>query len=176
MKTNRILRTYKEVFSSPQSFAFDEFGFKGVGGMYHITKANNIKLHNVIIYADLMEKYYKFKCHFGGSPEQLNFDFNKKKVYFEFSSEKLTQHWGKNGSGEREIGYIHIHRRKMRIRCEDTTHFYIYPGEYTNKKKNHFRTFGLNPSYIKWRLKRNVYYIKNWHYVKWRIKSIIKQR
>lgn len=166
---------YKDVFSSPDSYAFDEFGYKSLGGLFQICSLKKIKVYNKILFAYAMEKYFALRCTYGGSLEQRKLEMKKKKVFFEFRNGQLVQRWGKTAKGEKEICYIHIRLRKMLNFCTDDKHFYIYPGEYTNNSKKHFIDFGLNPEYIKWRIKRLKDYMTNLDYVKWRLNDIIKK-
>ncbi len=167
---------YKDVLSSPSSYAFDEFGFMDLGGMHQFCLALNIKTYNKVQFANIKEKWRKLQCDFGGSPEQITYELRKRKVFFEFNNGRLIQHWDENGDQTKEICYLHLRSRRMDNNCITADRFYVYPGEYTNQKKKVFLTVGLNPKYVRSRINRLIYWMKNPKYILFRIKEIRSSR
>ena len=152
---------YKDVFTSPRNWTFDEFGQNLGGGYYQICQNSQITVFNKKLYADIETKYRRLQCDFGGSPDVLKQEYKKKNVFFEFSEGTLIQHWDGDNNQGKEIAYIHLQKRDMINRCNnDNRVYYIYPNEFTDICKKRFLTLGYNPKEIRFRINRVLHLLR----------------
>lgn len=144
---------YKDIYTSPKSYTFDEFGPNGEA-YFSISKKSGLKIFNKKLYADIKYYYKRLLCDYGGPIEERRIEHKKKKVYFEFSEGKLLQHWGKDEANQKEVLYIHLQKRIMEQNCNNFERFYIYPNEFSNEKKKHFSTFGFSKPFIEFCIRK----------------------
>lgn len=155
---------YKDVYSGDKNFSFDEFGQGSYGGFYQICQLKGLKLFNKKLYADILVKYNRLVCDFGGDKETCNKEHKKKHVRFLFVKGKLFQLWKNKNKERKEVTYIHLQKRKMKNAVKYLDEFFIYPHVFAGKEikfRRGISEFGLQSTYIKQLLKNCIKRIKN---------------
>ena len=118
---------YKEVFTSNQSYAFDE-----IGGIYSIYKHNNYPFYDKRIFADISCIYKRFRLALK--------DKNYKRQVFYWENGKVYRAYEENNKIEKEE-YIYIHfkkRKKMNVNIENVEYaegFFIANEGFYSKKE-----------------------------------------
>ena len=98
--------SYKEVFSTKENFAFDEFT-----GINMIVKKSNINLYLLNEYADLDVKYKRLKMHNDINYKIQTFLWEDEKIYRTFVS--------KDGKIiKEELMYLHFQKKNPDIKCK----------------------------------------------------------
>lgn len=123
---------YKSVFTSNESFLFDEQG-KNKNGIVNLFDGKKLKLYAKInIIADISVKYNNLI---------ISTADNKKngKYIFEFENENNSTLYGyyklQGELMKKEYMYIHLQKRKMLIKANNHKSFLIIPNEIVDKNK-----------------------------------------
>lgn len=152
--------SYKEVFTSNHSFAFDEWN-----GLYKIYKKQNYKLYEDEICADISVKY-----------NILNINSTKENSIFTWNVEneksKIYSYTYKNKIVKKEYMYIHLQKRNMTVTMPLTQYkdeYIIVPNEFVpkdlqaiNKKliKKYTKIKLIRKEYMKMKIKNLLQKIK----------------
>lgn len=98
---------YKEVFTHPQHFYFDEWGKNGINQIF---KSMNLPMYDEVIFHDVFHRKFRF------IPSQLMHkkEFQVPNIYF-WERGNLYRYYNSktNGLEREEIMYVHFLRRKM---------------------------------------------------------------
>lgn len=128
MKANGTL-DYKEVFSSPKIFGFDESWYED--GINHILTKNGYKVMlRPVIYADILKRPYGLHTirEIIEDSEEKQFELKKRKIFYRFLDGTLTQYSLVNNKIiEHEELYIHLLKRKMINNVTSKDSFLIVP-------------------------------------------------
>lgn len=109
---------YREVFSSSEPFSFDEFG------IIKISMANNIKIYDKFVFADIYPWIYPFKC------AETSVQYNQKQI-FKYEQGKLYSIFLDNNTIlSKEYMYIHLQRRFMINSVINPNKFLIIPNKF----------------------------------------------
>lgn len=164
--------SYINVFSSPLSFAFDEFGGKkSWGGMVKMMKNAGIKIFDKMDFDDIRQTQYSFYSRRPIKNKDYSLaEISKMPSYYSFNEGELTRHIKTDdGVISEESLYVHFQKRNMTVASNlDVNHFVIIPNKFvrfdTEKnelwKLSSYRTF-YPPYYIRRfnNLKKKVKYI-----------------
>lgn len=114
------LLDFRTVFSSPRSFAFDEWGLDH-DGLNSILLSRSAAVHlSEMPYADIKVGHYALRTNregFTQSPGEAEQEQRKRHIAYTWVDGVLTQHAVDSLSGEvvrREEAYIHLQKRPMR--------------------------------------------------------------
>lgn len=168
--------TYEAVYSSPNSFAFDEFGGKkSWGGMVGMMKNAGIIIYNKMDFDDIRQTQYSFYSRrpIKGRHYTLN-EISKMPSYYSYNEGKLMRHIKTSECVIIEESlYVHFQKRNMNVeKGIDTNNFIIVP--------NKFVRFDTEISEI-WKVSSYhhiyfPYYIRRFNNLKRKIGYIFKRR
>ena len=154
---------YKEVLSSSKNLKFDEefgedFGFS----INNIFEKNNKKIIALDNFADIYVKSSNFKItHYNADAKEYYTEKYKKNCFVYNNGELKCYSIDKSKLNIKEYMYIHLQKRKMKIKINKYNCYKIIPNsfEYLEKKINSVKDFksikikNFNLHYFKIRLK-----------------------
>lgn len=116
--------SYNKIFSSPENFAFDEFGGKkSWGGMVKMIKNSGVEIYDEMYFDDIRQTQWSFYSRrlIEGLPYSLN-ELSKMPSYYSYKNGILLRHiLTPVGVDVSESLYVHFQKRKMdvdpRINC-----------------------------------------------------------
>ncbi len=123
---------YKDVFSNPQNSLFDEYHRKGIGDLWKFLHPDKVWDHR--LFDDI--KIPRHKIHFYSvfHPEYSNF------LIFEYDNDLYRLYVKKNKIVREKSLYVHLQKRKMKIRTNNVNKYLIVPNCFINYKNvNIFR-------------------------------------
>lgn len=153
------LPDYKQVFSSSLSFCFDEYC------MSEFFNRSNIKTFRLGCCFDVCTDYNCFlpatshdkKDYAGILTSAFNYDKGRLSCFYESYDQKLKT---------KEILYLHLQKRPMKVECRSLEQFSIIPNEFVNYIKS------WNLDLIREKAPRRLFYS---HFIKWRTLYFIKK-
>lgn len=122
LKTINGIPGYREVFSSPKNYCFDEYA--GSGKMWE--RESNDKLYQAILFDDLNINRHDFVA-----VHKKDRDKGKKHFIYSFENGNLFRIFTKDGQvGREEIMYVHFQKRNLKIETSVSDYFTIIPNRY----------------------------------------------
>ena len=169
-----ISTDYKKIFSTNQSYSFDELG------SVLILKYHGYKIYYNYIFADIYTwakplKNIQTTINFLEKKHEFKLDKERKQI-FEFNQGVLTSYYLKkdqNTIQEQEYMYLHLQRRYMDNNVTNINKFLIIPNQfidYTNINKNFIIKYSQNNIFYKRYLKTR----RSWNKRKNKIKNLLK--
>lgn len=122
LKTISGIPGYREVFSTPKNYCFDEYA--GSGKMWE--EANGNKLYQAILFDDIdVNRHHFIAVHKKG------IDKGKKCFIYSFENGSLFRIFIKDGQVNREeTMYVHFQKRNLKIETSVADYFTIVPNKY----------------------------------------------
>ncbi len=114
--------SYKYVYRTPFSTAYDEIGTKYGYGLSVICKRLGVKNHISLDFADILPDKYNF---------ELAYTNGEYVDYFLYDHGKL---YGVNEKAKKEYIYVHLQKRKMYCDIADEDMYYISPTHFRNNE------------------------------------------
>jgi len=140
--------SYKEVFSSKNNYAFDEYT-----GINKIVEKNNIKVYQINDFSDIDVKHKRFiNCNMN----------NYKKQFYVFVDGKLYMYYINNKINKIELMYLHFQKKKPLIEVEELNKFMISSKGFTKYhiiSKESFDLLNKYPGFIYETFETIKYYI-----------------
>ncbi len=150
--------TYKKVFSSPESFCFDETN--GIGDFWY--KNNRDTFYDVILFDDI--DYLKYNFHTVHKKQQ---DRGRQKFIYVFNKGKLFRVFIENQCLKKEeIMYVHFQKRILEINIYPDESFIIIPNKFLSYENN------INISFLKNAVKHHALYFP---YFKFKYQSLLRK-
>ena len=164
---------YKTVFTSEDSFTFDE-----LAGVSRIYKVNNFPMYDELTFADITPRYKRFKL----SQKRKNYLYQ---VFYVENSNVYRTFYKDNKAFTEEYCYIHFQKRGFNTTLgSDVKNFYVCPKGFVKKEVEGIPSIDdikqINPFSIKQEsidnLKRCVNFVKRkFRGLKRRIKKVLKK-
>ena len=113
--------SYRHAFSSDFCFAYDEWGTKYGGGISEIINRNgDITVYDYTDYADVLPSHYEFYLPGYNNCQVGCFKYENGYV------------WGMVAGQWKEYAYIHLQKRKMKVRVHNTKVYCVMPNEFVD--------------------------------------------
>ena len=158
---------YKEVFTSPQNFAFDE-----TYGINKIYEYNNLPFFQKRVYGDIDTRYQRFKQSIRSDEER---NYNNQVYYWENGHVYRAFLFNKKIQIE-ELAYIHLQKRKfedLKFNTKQSNSFFITNNGFINKENSGIPTIEEIKKYNQY--KGKIYeFIEYLKHLKQNWKSILK--
>lgn len=125
---------YKEILSSPRTFAFDEVYDGSINSVF---KENKKRIIRFSCFADIYTKSSSFRMtHFIGNTLRDFKTEKKKKRLFIWDDGKLMC-FSQKGRAlcKKELSYIHLQKRKMDVKLDNEKTFKIIPNSFESLEK-----------------------------------------
>lgn len=121
---------YEKCFSNDQNFIFDEMYDNSINNIY---ESLNIEIYDKVVCADIYTKSSNFKVIKDFIRNSKKFIVEKyRKNLFVYNNGKIYEYYKENNKLiKNEYMYIHLQKRKMKIKVNDTAEYYkIIPNSF----------------------------------------------